>query len=78
MSEEQLFEDFISYAETKIIKKCWSVTYAGKEITGIYEYQFGYDDWGYSSKTVKIDEECLRELTEEEIDEIIEYIEDTI
>jgi hypothetical protein len=75
MSEqEELFEDFSSLTTRSVIKKNWSLTYKGQEISGTYSYEI--DDWGYSERSCEIDDES--ELTDDEIDEIIEYVENVI
>jgi hypothetical protein len=75
MSQEQeLFEDFSSTVVSSIIKKSWSVIYKGKEITGTYEYE--NDDWGLQEMNTVIDEGYT--LTDEERDEILDYVKDAI
>jgi hypothetical protein len=75
MSEqEELFEDFSSMTTRSVIKKNWTVMYKGQEISGTYSYEV--DDWGYFDRSCEIDDES--ELTQDEIDEIIEYIENVI
>jgi len=76
MSDQQLFEDFSDVATSIVIKKNWTVTYKGQEITGTYSYESGV--WDHSDKTVEIDEKHLENLSGEEIDEIHEFVEDAI
>lgn len=76
MSDEQLFEDFSDVVTSTVIKKNWSVTYKGQEISGTYSCEA--DSWGEWDKNVEINEEHLENLSGEEIDEIHDYIEDVI
>jgi hypothetical protein len=73
-TNQQLFEEFSSVTTTTIIKKNWELTYKGKEVTGTYSYED--DAWGFHERNVEIDDES--DLTEEEIDEIIDYVIDVI
>ena len=75
MSEE-LFEDFSETVTSTVVKKNWSLTYKGQEISGTYSYES--DSWGYHDRYVEINEEHLENLSGEEIDEIHEYVEDVI
>jgi hypothetical protein len=74
--EQELFEDFHSTVVSSRIKKNWTVTYKGQEISGTYEYD--QDDWSFYEKNCYIDDECMKDLTEDEIDEIVEYVKDII
>jgi hypothetical protein len=76
MSDDQLFEDFSDVVTSTVIKKNWSVTYKGQEISGTYSYEA--DSWGFYDRNVEINEEHLENLSGEEIDEIHDYIEDVI
>jgi hypothetical protein len=75
MSKE-LFEGFHSMEVKSLITKNWSVTYKGKEVSGTFSYES--DDWGFSDRSTDIDKEHLDALTEDEIDEILEYVENII
>ena len=74
--QEEIFEDFSENVVSSVIKKNWSLSYKGKEITGSYSYE--HDAWGYYERNVDIDEDCLKDLTAEEIDEINDYVSDVI
>lgn len=52
----------------------WEVAYGDKSITG--EYRESYDFWGEYEWDIKIHEQD--KLTDEEIDEIYDYIKDNI
>ena len=75
MQDEQ-FEDFSSVETSTVIKKNWSLTYKGQEISGTYLYEA--DSWGFYDRNVEINEEHLENLSGEEIDEILDYVEDVI
>jgi hypothetical protein len=75
-TDQELFEDFSDVVTSIVIKKTWTLTYKGQEITGTYSYESGV--WDYSDKTVEIEEKHLENLSGEEIDEIHEFVEDAI
>jgi hypothetical protein len=75
-TDQELFEDFSSVTTTTVIKKTWTLTYKGQEITGTYSYES--DAWGFFDKTVEIEEKHLENLSGEEIDEIHKFVEDAI
>ena len=76
MQDEQIFEDFSENVISSVIKKNWSLTFKGKEISGSYSYE--HDSWGYYEKDVEIDNEFLDDLSEDEVDEIQEYVRDVM
>ena len=76
MQDEQLFEDFSDVVTATVVKKNWTVTYKGQEISGTYSYES--DSWGFYDRNVEINEEHLENLSGEEIDEINDYVEDVI
>lgn len=73
-TDQELFEDFSSVTTTTVIKKNWKLTYKGQEVTGTYSYED--DSWSLYEKDVEIDDES--NLTQDEIDEIIDYVSDVI
>ena len=71
---QEQFEDFHAVTISSRVVKTWSISYNGREISGRYEAD--QDDWGLSDHETTIDDES--ELTEDEIDAIITYVEDNI
>lgn len=76
MSDEQLFQDFSEVVTLTVVKKNWTVTYKGQEISGTYSYEM--DSWCYSDRAVDIDAEHMENLSGEDIDEIYDYVLDVI
>ena len=76
MLDHQLFEDFSSVVTATFVKKIWTVTYKDQEITGTYSYESG--SWGFCDRKFRINEEHLKNLSDEEIDEIHDYVEDAL
>jgi len=74
--EIELFDEFTHTVVSNHIVKNWSVLYKGKELKG--SYTFDHDDWGYHERSYEMDEEYKNNLTDEEYEEVMDYVEENI
>lgn len=73
MDTQELFEDFNSNITESRIVKAWSVTYKGIEYEG--SLITSHEAWGsWEDTEFKIDDK--KDLTDEELDELEDYVMD--